>query len=293
MFSIASRNKKYMTVVLFLVLAVTQTPAQQQDEVLKKFAGAYVTRHDFGWGSMKLEADGHFSTGNGSDDGTQVSTSGTYSLSEGQLHFTEVKMTGKRGSEGREFNLLDPEERKQFHEGGSDKIQREFKMWPVEWSGRMYLLHDEDLKNFAEAINLGIEPRATLASSHYVSPWYGAFYLRTGDEQKRPTGKPQFPGKWLSYLLDKPITATVISIEEVKKLEYNTIFVATTNKGSRDGLKVGMRLVTKDEEPSPWFGTEVIFVGRKESRIRTEMVRSELKVGDKIRSRYVTKALYR
>ena len=69
--------------------------------------------------------------------------------------------------------------------------------------------------------------------------------------------------------------------------------MATINKGSRDGLRVGMRLVTKGEEPSRWDGTEVISVEENASRIRTEMVRSELKVGDRIRSRYSPKDFYK
>ena len=283
---------KHSLVFLLLALALAQTPAQQQD-VFKKFAGTYVTGHEFGGSSMTLESDGRFSSESGSDDGTRVSMSGTYSLSNGQLHFRVVAQTEKRRGDGKEFNLLDPTESKQFYDGDSVKVEKELKMWPVEWAGRIYLLDDNDLKNFANAINLGIEPRATLTSSHYVSPWYGSFFLRTGDEQKQAIGKPQLPDEWLSYLLDKPITATVIRIEEVKRLQFNTTFVATINKGSRNGLKLGMRLVTKDEEPSPWDGTEVISVEENVSRIRTEMVRSELKVGDRIRSRYSPKDFYK
>jgi hypothetical protein len=65
------------------------------------------------------------------------------------------------------------------------------------------------------------------------------------------------------------------------------------DKGSRDGLKVGMRLVTEDEEPSLWSGTEVTSVKEKEALIRTDKVRSELKVGDKISSRYEPKDPYK
>lgn len=283
---------KQSSVFLFLVLTLAQTPAPQPD-VFKKFASTYVTGHDFGGSSFTLKSDGRFWTGSGSDDGTRVSTSGTYNLSNGQLHFKVVAQTGKRGSEGKVFNLLDPKESKQFYDGESVDIVKEFKMWPVEWAGRIYLLDDAELKYFANAINLGIEPRATLTSSRYESPWYGSFYLRTGDEQKQATGKPQLPDEWLSYLLDKPITATVIRIDDVKKLEFDTIFVATINKGSSDGLRVGMKLVTKNEEPSRWSGTEVISVEERTSQIRTEMGRAELKVGDQIRSRYSPKDLYK
>jgi hypothetical protein len=278
---------------LALLLSAFQSLAQQED-VFKKYAGTYVTGHEFGGGSLTLDADGRFSEEGGSDDGTRVSTSGTYTLSDGLLRFIIVRQTWKRGSEGKEFNLLDPKDRKEiFGNSDSGEIKRGFKMLPIEWSGRIYLLYEEDLKDFANAVNLGIEPRSSLTSSHYMSPWYGSFYLRSGDEQKKVTGNPPLPEQWLSFLLSKPVTAKVIRIEEMKKHQWSATFTATINRGSRDGLKVGMRLLTEDEEPSRWSGTEVISIAEKTAKIRTELVRSELKVGDKISSRYEPKDLYR
>jgi hypothetical protein len=285
----------YRLTLLFLAVLVSpvQSRAQQREEVFKKFAGTYVTGHEFGGSSLTLRTDGHFSTEEGSDDGTQISTSGTYVLSEGRLHFRILKQIGKRGSRGKKFNLLDPKENKQFNEGDSAGIEKEFELRAAEWSGRIYLLDVEDLKNFANAINLGIEPRARITSSDYESPWYGSFYLRTGDEQKKVTGNPPLPEQWLEFLLSKPITGTIISIEEIKRSQFSITFIATIDKGSRDGLKVGMRFLTKDEEPSPFFGTEVISVEANTSQIRTFLVRSELKVGDKISSRYERKDPYK
>lgn len=289
---IATINKLTLLCLAVLLPAVP-TPAQHEG-VFKKFAGTYVTGHGYGGDSLTLEADGHFSKRGGSDDGTQISTSGTYVLSDGRLRFIIVKHTGRLGSEGKEFNLLDPNDRKEMF-GNSDagEIEREFDMLPLQWSGRIYLLHERDLSDFANAVNLGIEPRTTLISNNYSSPWYGSFYLRSGDEQKKVTGNPSLPEQWLSFLLSKPVTAKVISIEEIKKDRWNTTFTGTINKGSRDGLKVGMRLLTEDEDPSPWGGTEVISAAEKTAKIRTQLVRSELKVGDKISSRYEPKDLYK
>lgn len=166
-------------------------------------------------------------------------------------------------------------------------------MLPGEWSGRIYLLYESDLENFANAVNLGIEPRATLISNDYSSPWYGSFYLRSGDEHKKVRGSPPLPEPWRSFLLSGPVTATVISIRESKQSEVHTAVTATIDKGSRDGLKVGMRLLTRDENPSPWGGTKVISVGEETALISTVLVRSELKVGDKISSRYEPKDPYR
>lgn len=269
-----------LAVLLFVVPSLAR-----QAQVFKKFAGTYVTGHDFGGSTLTLDADGSFSEWSGSDDGTNVFTSGTYTLSDGRLRFSTLKQTGKRRDEGQEFNLLDSRRRTEFFQRDVP-VEREFMKLPLEWSGRVYLLDEEELKNFANAVNLGIEPRASLTSYSYLSPWYGSFFLRSGDEQKKVDGNPPLPEKWLPFLLSKPVTATVISIEEAKRYQFGATFTATIDKGSRDGLKVGMRLLTGGEKPSPWGGTEVISVEETTAKIRAEPVRSELKVGDKISSRY-------
>jgi hypothetical protein len=282
---VISRKMNRLTFLCLAVLLSLVPSFAQHDETFKRFAGTYVSGHDFGGGSLTLDAHGRFSEEGGSDDGTQISTSGTFILSADRLHFTIVKQMGTRG--GKKFNLLESKEKKEMFESSDDeKIEKEFDLLPVEWSGRIYLLYEKDLKDFVNAVNLGIEPRATLVSSDYTSPWYGPFYLRSGDEQKKVAGPPSLPEKWLSFLLSKPVTATVISIEETKKYEFSTTFTATIDKGSRDGLKVGMRLLTKNEEPSPWSGTEVISVEEKTAKIQAVLVNSELKVGDQINSRY-------
>jgi len=282
-------------ILLSLVMLLSAVPSlAQQEDVFRKFAGTYVTGHEFGGGSLTLDSKGDFSDGSGSDDGTRVSSSGNYTLSEGLLRFVMVKETWKRGEGGKELNLLDPNDRKEaFGKLDSGETKKEFKMLPLEWSGRIYLLYEEDLKNFANAVNLGIEPRASLTSRYYISPWFGSFYLRSGDEQKKATGKPPLPEPWLSFLLSKPISANVLSIDEIVRAKWNMTFTATIDKGSRDGLKVGMKLLTSDEEPSPWGGTEVISVDEKTAKIRSQLARSELKVGDKISSKYQPKDIYR
>ena len=274
---------------IFLLLVSAQSIARQQ-VIYKKFSGTYVTGHQFGLSSFKLEGDGHFSMWSGSDDGTQATTSGTYTFSEGFLHFVVIQKTGKRRSEGRELNLFNAEDRKElFGVEGDKEPEREFKMLPVEWSGRIYLLHEKDVMDFANAVNLGLEPRQQLSSMHSSSPWYGSLYLRSGDESKKVIGKPRLPKEWQSFLLSKPVVAKVLSVEKTKVTKYITAFTATINIGSRSGLKVGMSLLLKDEEPSPWNGTKVISVAEKTAKIRKESLRGELKVGDKIFSRYVHK----
>jgi hypothetical protein len=95
-----------------MLLSAVPSLAQQED-VFRKFAGTYVTGHEFGGGSLTLDSKGNFSDGSGSDDGTRVSSSGNYTLSEGLLRFVMVKETWKRGEGGKELNLLDPNDRKE------------------------------------------------------------------------------------------------------------------------------------------------------------------------------------
>jgi hypothetical protein len=276
-----------------LLFSVTQSPAQQES-TFKKFAGTYVTGHEFGGGSIKLEADGTFSDGGGSDDGTEISTSGNYTLSNGVLHFKITKQTGKRAGDRKEFNLLNLEERKEMFRGDdSGEVEREFKYLPIEWSERIYLINEIDLKDFANAINLGLEPRSSLTSGWDTLPWYGSFYLRSGDEQKKVTGIPNLPEKWLSFLLRKPVTATVISVQKIEKKQFITISTATINKGSKDGLKIGMKLLSKDEVPSQWDGAEVVSVEKATAKIQARLSKAELKIGDKLSTIYKPKMLYR
>lgn len=280
--------------LLFILLFfVIQSPAQQES-TFKKFAGTYVTGHEFGGGSIKLEDDRTFSDGGGSDDGTQISTSGNYTFSNGVLHFKITKQIGRRAGDGKEFNLFNPDERKEMFRGNDNgEVEREFKYLPIEWSERIYLINESELKNFANAINLGIEPRSSLISRDDSSPWYGSFYLRSGDEQKKVTGNPKLPEKWLSFLLRKPLIATVISVQKVDKREFISISTVTINKGSKDGLKVGMRLLTKDEVPSQWNGAEVISVEKGTAKIEARLSGTELNLGDKLNTRYKPKMLYR
>ena len=116
-------------------------------------------------------------------------------------------------------------------------------MLPIKWSDRMYLIFEDDLSNFANAVNFGREPRSDFSSE----PFYGSFYLREGDEKKKVSGAPAMPDMWSSVLLRRPVVATIVVLKGDDK---GTL--ATLNKESKSGLRVGMRMLAKDEEPSPW-----------------------------------------
>ena len=55
------------------------------------------------------------------------------------------------------------------------------------------------------------------------------------------------------------------------------------------GLRVGMQLLARDEEPSPWSGAKVVSVTKNSAVIRTS---GEIIVGDKLNTKYVSR-IYR
>jgi hypothetical protein len=51
-----------------------------------------------------------------------------------------------------------------------------------------------------------------------------------------------------------------------------------------------MQLLAKDEDPTPWWGAEIISVERTSSKVQ---IRADLKVGDKLSTKYERKDIYR
>jgi len=288
-FSSCSQMKLLAEVVgLILGLSLyggTNIYAQDQP-IFKKYAGKYITGHDYGGGSITLKEDGTFSEGSGSDDGTSVSSSGKYRYSDGFIICSVMRRYGTRMGDETKLNLLDPDDLQKWSPAAKpEEIEKEFRLVPIEWSGRIYLLYEDDLKNFANAVNLGIEPRPTLRAISDVYPWFGSFYLRIGDQNKPALGRPSLPKEWLSFLLKRPLTARVIKVESIEKKTYGTVGVVVINKGATDGLKVGMQLLAKKEVPSLWYGSRVISVDRSSARVKANM-NDSLKVGDILRTRY-------
>lgn len=274
----------------FIITLVAQAAFPQAD-VYKKFTGEYITGHNFGGGSITLNLDGTFSEGGGSDDGTLVWTKGTYRLLDCKLLFQVTISTLKRG-DAPEVNLLDPVEVQKRFGPGETPAKKEFVRIPIEWTGRIYLVPEDEMNRFADAVNLGIEPRPALFSDEYMgSPWLGSFYMRKGDEKIKTAGLPPIPKPWSDLLLARPVIAKVIKINTVEKGKFDTIFIATINKGSRHGLKQGMKLVTGNEDLSPWWGTEVVAVQVNTAQIKVTVAREILKVGDKVTSIYKSRYL--
>lgn len=108
---------------------------------------------------------------------------------------------------------------------------------PVHWGDRTYLIPPEDMIEFCNAINSGLEPRADM---------HGHFLLRDRDALKTVTGFPEVPAEYTGYLLNEPIEAQIISVGKnrgKKKAGGTRQEIAVwLDAGAQDGLLPGMEL---------------------------------------------------
>lgn len=113
---------------------------------------------------------------------------------------------------------------------------------PVRWGPRVYLIPDEDLDGFVNAVNYGFEPR-------YEER--GLFWLRDGDHEKPVEGDPELPEKVRPLLLHDPVSARIVSVgvmrERRERLTADIEHVERLGQvlidaGSRDGLVPGVEL---------------------------------------------------
>lgn len=266
---------KLFLLVILSVISLSRTSAQPKIFNQNELAGTYAAGHKFGGSAITLQSDGTYKNESGNCT-HESNESGTYVFESGVLHFTILKYTAhQHGSENETIDLLDPQQRKELFGADSGEIKKTFKLIPVKWSERIYLIPEEKLADFCNAVNLGIEPRRDLSSEYY----FGSFYLREGDETKPVTGMPFMPGERNSLLLAKPVTATVIKVEGERYKQ-----IAVIDKGSLDGLKAGIRLIGETEEPSAWAGVKVLSVEKKTATVE---VSGEVKVGYKLSTKFV------
>lgn len=230
--------KKYSALPILFFLFVINA-FSQANFTLKDLAGTYVFSTGFVGANFSLKDDGSYEYRTFSDCCDPVwKKVGTYTIKENIVHFKIIQYTLNQ------YNLFDPKERKEafiklYREKEEDikdeKIETEREMHIVKWGERIYLIDYDYLHNFAAAVNLGIEPRNDIIHRDFLTT---NFYLRRGDEGKVVNGKPNLPVEWLPYILDSPITAKITKVEREKRERKFTI-----NKGSNDGLKVGMCFV--------------------------------------------------
>ena len=132
-------------------------------------------------------------------------------------------------------------------------------MQVIRWGGRGYLIEPDETNLFAAAVNFGIEPRTGIINRDYL----GRFFLRSRNESKAVTGKPALPERWMSYLHDSPIRATVTKMQFKDQKGIYTV-----NKGAVDGVKVGMVFIDENETPNYFNFFVVISVEGRSAEVK-------------------------
>lgn len=278
------RSIKWSLISAVIVLLLTVNTSAQETLGPSELAGTYISGHNFGGSTVTLREDGTYRDSSGSCTFT-TEESGTFIVSNGTVRFKMLKYIGRQNGSEQDVDLFDAQARmKFFGYRDSDPIwplTTEYALRAVTWGERIYLLDEKNFDDFARAINLGLEPRSDSTSEPYV----GSFYLRKGDEKKDVSGMPSLPKQWLSLLLEKPVTAKIVSVYGDEHA-----MIAIIDKGSRHGLKAGVTMIGKDERPGPWTSAEVISVEERFARVR---VAGEPKVGDKLTTKFERKDIYR
>lgn len=104
------------------------------------------------------------------------------------------------------------------------------KLIRVRWDKRRYLIADDGMLAFCNAVNQGEEPRP-----HH----YGEFLLGDGQEKIAVRGLPEVPEPWSSYLLKAPVEGAITKVLPDLR--------ARVNIGQKQGLRPGMELVPTEE----------------------------------------------
>jgi hypothetical protein len=109
------------------------------------------------------------------------------------------------------------------HSGGASSIPLFF--LSVDWGERRYLIPEEEIVEFCNAINQGEEPR---------DGRHGSFYLRENDWNKPAPGAPELPEPWPGYVLSKPLVGRVLELTGENQ--------GVINLGAKDGIHKDMVL---------------------------------------------------
>lgn len=128
--------------------------------------------------------------------------------------------------------------------------------YPILWGNRHYLIAEDEMIDFCNSVNSGSEPAVGtgLLSSRFL--------VKAGDEAKRPPGLPPIPAEYKEYLLSKPITAEILSIDSNHLEDIGLgpefrmkVFVVAINSGYSEGVRAGMEFHTTSKDI--WEDVEV------------------------------------
>ncbi|MGD9590304.1 MAG: hypothetical protein AB7Q37_11795 [Pyrinomonadaceae bacterium] len=234
-----------LTILLLALTAMGQnSPVPETASPTTDLAGEYLYSSGYVGANYKLFGDGRFEYSSFSDCCDPVwREAGTFVLEGDQL---QLRLTTKTLNE---YNLLDAKQatkafRKLYDEKGEVKpgeIETEYSMHVVRWGSRIYLVPPKRLHLFVAAICFDVEPRSRVIHRDFLTT---QFFLRRGDETKEVGGVPTLPEWHLWILRQSRLKATITQI--VGAGEGKSFVI---DKGSRDGVKIGMALARENIKP--------------------------------------------
>jgi len=263
------------TLLLLLGLGLTVEAQQKNNDLV----GSYLFRFEWGGTEIILKENGTFIS-HSSNCTSVITEFGPYSVANRVLSLTTQKMSVRSFSDNKEHDVTKQKARKKYLDTDEPFKSETENLQIVRWGERIYLMHAESFGRFAEAINLGFEPREVDG----YRAFYGAFYLRVGDENKPVDGPPQIPKEFLENLLPAPVIAKVIKVETT-----DNRVIATIDRGTADGLRTEMALVTFEQES--WF-YESHWIISAEPHTSTVQIWRDVKVGDKLTTRIANVTRY-
>lgn len=234
---------KLITLQLLMCLFVINTFAQKI-LTTKDLSGEYVYSSGFVGARFTLTEDGKYEYQTFSDCCDSVWREvGSYQPVGNLIHFDILQHTLNK------YNLLDPKEKTEAlrtlydYKGEdikADEIKTTHELQIIRWGERLYLIDKQILYLFAAAVNLGVEPRKSIINNDFLTT---NFFLKRGDEVKPIIGKPELSSEWNSYILEFPIKVSITKVVEGKTERKYSI-----DKGSLDGVKVGMCFIGENAE---------------------------------------------
>lgn len=117
---------------------------------------------------------------------------------------------------------------------------------PVRWGERRYMIRQDKMMGFVNAINHGLEPRERV---------HGMFLLAREDENKAAEGLPDLPPAYLALIRRAPMRVRVVSIDGVDKKKSDQdcsyTYRMTLDRGATDRFAPGIEL-KPDAQPHVW-----------------------------------------
>ena len=133
---------------------------------------------------------------------------------------------------------------------------------PVRWGQRSYLVGENQIRVFANAVNAGTEPCGARCTM---------FLVRESEFELPVEGLPALPKEYRKLLLGKPLLGEIVRVLDVTSAmadpHFNRKWRTTTveiNRGKLDGVWEGMEFFSESSR-YPWPAFTVVQVGEDSS----------------------------